>query len=235
MEPFYTDENCIIYCGDAAKVVEALESGIANLIVTDPPYGQGFVSGKNSHAPIHGDDGSVDVRTIIDRAARRLLARGRHAYVFGPIDLRGTCLTAQTEIIWDKESVGMGDLQSPWGLSHERITFAVQEISAANRAKGYGNLSARIRKGSVIRATKRTGDAAHRHPTEKPVSVLRQLIESSSVMGETVLDPFMGSGSTLEAAALEGRFGIGIEIDPEHCRKAAERMRSLCNIKDVKA
>jgi len=64
------------------------------------------------------------------------------------------------------------------------------------------------------------------HPTEKPIDILRQMVESSSVMGETVYDPFAGSGSTLIAAALEGRKAVGCEIEERYCEAAAKRFES---------
>ena len=65
------------------------------------------------------------------------------------------------------------------------------------------------------------------HPTQKPVGILKPLIEAFSQPGNTVLDPFCGSGSTLAAAQeLERRF-IGIELDPAHHRTAIDRLRKL--------
>jgi site-specific DNA-methyltransferase (adenine-specific) len=65
-----------------------------------------------------------------------------------------------------------------------------------------------------------------RHPNEKPVLLLRQLVESSSVIGETVLDPFAGSGSRLLAAVREGRKAIGVEISEQYCEMAARDLVS---------
>jgi predicted RNA methylase len=58
------------------------------------------------------------------------------------------------------------------------------------------------------------------HPTQKPLSILRPLIEVFSKPGEIVLDPFCGSGSTLAAAQELGRRFVGIELDPTHHRTA---------------
>ena len=124
--------------------------------------------------------------------------------------------------------IGLGDLSKPWGPQHERIAFATYELSKANRAKGYGNLSARLRKGSVVRSTRANSGRVKHHPTEKPVDILRQFIESSSVMGETVYDPFAGSGSTLIAAALECRVAVGCEIEERYCEIAAKRIENEC-------
>lgn len=227
MSPFYSDEKVVLYHGDCRDILPQLPSSSVDLIVTDPPYGIAYKSNRgHNHGVIAGDDGSLDVPQCLTLACRTL-ARGRHAYIFGEIDLNATPLAAQVELIWDKEIVGMGNLEQPWGMSHEPITFAVYEPSKANRDKGYGKLSARIRKGSVVRCSRTNGAATTRHPTEKPVGVLRQLIESSSVLGECVLDPFAGSGSTLEAAVLEGRRAIGIEVDARYCEVIANRMKQL--------
>jgi site-specific DNA-methyltransferase (adenine-specific) len=61
------------------------------------------------------------------------------------------------------------------------------------------------------------------------VALLRQIIESSSCLDETVLDPFVGVGSTLVASRLEGRRSIGIEIDERYCEIAAQRLAHLAS------
>lgn len=224
---FYEDEWTTLYCADAADV---LPSVTADVLVTDPPYGVEYRSNKrNQRFDAIANDKAVDaggVLAVLETAIRQL-RRGRHAYIFGKLEIGNLPLCGVTELIWDKGIIGMGDLQSPWGTEHEPITFGVYELSAANRAKGYGNLSARMRKGSVLRVQRTQGGAVTKHPTEKPVMLLRQLIESSSVMGETVLDPFCGVGSTLVAARLEGRKSIGIEINHEYCTIAAQRLSKL--------
>lgn len=227
MTPYYEDENCTIYHGDCLEVLPTLPASSVDLIVTDPPYGVRYESNRgHGHGAIAGDDGTFDVPGALTIACR-MLRRSRHAYVFGGIDLSTTPLTAQVELVWDKGVVGMGNLELPWSTSHEPITFAVYEPSRANREKGYGRLAARMRKGSVLRVQRTNGAATTRHPTEKPVPLLRELVESSSCMGEVVLDPFVGVGSTLVAAVLEGRKAIGIEIDERYCEAAASRVALL--------
>ena len=74
--------------------------------------------------------------------------------------------------------------------------------------------------------------AVKRHPTEKPVSVMRQIVESSSCLDDVVFDPFMGSGSTIIAAMLEGRKAIGIEMDPTYFEVAKSRVVALLPLLD---
>lgn len=224
MKPYFERGGIQIFHGDCRDILPRLGKDRADLIVTDPPYGVNFVSGRGSQSfgPIIGDDGSLNVPAALGLALK-CLRRGRHIYIFGKFDLSQLPLCSLAEIIWDKEIVGLGDLTLPWGPSHELITFATYEISKANRDKGYGALAARMRRGSVIRCPRLQSGQVARHPTEKPLRVLRELIEASSVFDEVVLDPFAGSGSTLEAAHLEGRRAIGIEIDEAHCETAARR------------
>ncbi len=110
------------------------------------------------------------------------------------------------------------------GVEHEYIQFGVYIPSTWNRKDGRGNLAARLRKGSVLNIQRLNATAITNHPSEKPVRLLRELIESSSCIDEIILDPFMGVGSSLKAAEVEGRNAIGIEIDERYCEIAAKRL-----------
>ena len=223
MKPYYESNGITLYHADCREIAVQHD-----LLVTDPPYGQEFVSGKagGRWGMLQMDDDIGGVQEALAHVLKGL-RRGRHAYIFGDkIDLAKLPLCGIAKLIWDKGVIGMGDLSMPWGPQHEEITFAVYELSKANRAKGYGNLSARLRKGSVIRSLRPISGRVQHHPTEKPVDILRQLIESSSVMGEIVYDPFAGSGSTLIAAAMEDRIAVGCEIEERYCEAAAKRFES---------
>ena len=65
------------------------------------------------------------------------------------------------------------------------------------------------------------------HPTQKPVKLIKRLIQASSNKGDTILDPFMGSGTTAVASVLEQRKFIGFETNPEYCKVANKRLRDL--------
>jgi site-specific DNA-methyltransferase (adenine-specific) len=134
-------------------------------------------------------------------------------------------------LVWDKEMLGSGDLTCPWGPSWEPITFGVYVSRPSGRKRGDGRLAARLRRQSVIRVPRPNAgqmeDRFKPHPTAKPVFLLRQLIESSSCLGETVLDPFAGHGSTLVAAAIEGRRAIGVELDESYCEATALRLSAM--------
>lgn len=222
-EPYYSANGVTIYHGDCVQVLDSI-GGEFDLLLTDPPYGVDFKSNRGSHDRILGDS-ELDT-SWIDPVCHHL-KKFRHAYIFGDPPITGTVLTAKASLVWDKEIVGMGDLTMPWAQSHEMITFAVHVPSKANQKRGDGRLSARLRQGSVLRCPRTNSGATKRHPTEKPVWVLRQMIEASSILGEHVLDPFAGSGSTGEAAILEGRSCTLIEMDEKYCEVAAKRIEDL--------
>ncbi|MGA5340420.1 DNA methyltransferase [Streptomyces griseoincarnatus] len=206
-----------------------------DLLVTDPPYGVKWNSDRNNgrFGPLLGDDGTIDVPGLLGTLTRAHLRPSRHAYVFGypPAQLTEPMRLGSTaQLVWDKVQIGTGGtLETPWGPQHELITFGVYTPSAANRAKGYGRLSARLRAGSILRHQRPNSRGVNRHPTEKPVPLMADLIESSSRRGETILDPFAGAGAALIAAVLTGRRAIGCELDPRYvdvtCRRLAEAER----------
>jgi DNA modification methylase len=219
-EPYYDDGTVTIYHGDCREILPALAPQSVDLLLTDPPYGVNY-AGRGAHAVMAGDGGDLDVRAALASALRCLILN-RHFYVFGPLDVAPLTQGATCDLVWDEGKTGLGDLSLPWGPSHERVVFGVWNPYKSQAGNGRGLV--RRRRGTVLRyPTPNNGRGATVHPTRKPVPLLRELIEASSLMGETVLDPFMGSGSTLEAAQLEGRRVIGIEIEERYCEIAAER------------
>lgn len=231
MKPYYEDENARLYLGDCRAVLPELDP--ADLIVTDPPYGVEFRSNRrvDQFDLIAEDDNPLGIAEVVGEAITRNLKRYRHAYVFGPLDfaplVAAGIVQEPAALIWDKAMLGMGNLQIPWATQHEDIQFMVAVKSKANVAKGEGRLTSRLRRGNILRHQRPHAAGVSRHPTEKPVALLRELIEASSCVGETVLDPFAGSGSTLVAAALEGRKAVGIEIEEKYAAVAAQRLSAI--------
>jgi DNA modification methylase len=221
VRPYYDDGRVTIYHGDCREILPTLEPASVDLLLTDPPYDRNYKSGWNTHKVMAGDDGTLDIADAIN-AALRLVKHVRHFYVFGSLDISSLTTGATCELIWDKGRPGMGNLDIPWGVGHERIAFGVWSRFASDRGKGAQ--IARRRRGTVLRHSTTNRWGAKVHPTRKPPLLLRELIEASSTFGDVVLDPFMGSGSTLEAAALEGRRAIGVEIEERYCEIAARRI-----------
>jgi DNA modification methylase len=225
MKPYFEANGITLYHGDCRDILPALPRASVHLIVTDPPYGVQWRSNYRAKRFdfIAGDE-DQDAAIAGLRIALPALMNCRHVYVFGSINLDGLPLGSVAELIWDKDRPVLGNLAAGWSPTHEPIQFALYVPSAGDRQRGYGSGAARLRRGSVIRVPRLDGNVM-RHPTEKPVALLRELIEMSSRIGETVLDPFAGVGSTLVAAQLEGRKAIGIEIEERYCAIAVERLR----------
>ena len=206
--PYYEDEAVVIYHGDCRDILPSLPK--VDLVLTDPPYGIGHASsraGKFNAQAIHGD-GNADLRDEV------LGWWGNQsALVFGnwkttPPD--GT----RTALVWDKgPASGMGDLRIPWKCSWE-VIYVLGEGFKGHRGEGV------LRGHRVVTWSGKLGQRTH--PTEKPVSLLVALLEKCPF--STVLDPFMGTGATLLAAAQTGRKAIGIEIEERYCEIAAKRM-----------
>jgi len=212
------------------------------LLCTDPPYGARFNSGRSdTFTEIAGDDGSIDWPAVLGQWVGPVgtfnpgLAPNRHVYVFGytaeqltgPLRLGGT-----TEIVWDKTQMGMGSTSIPWGPQHERITMGVHVKQAANRRDGGGKTAARLRRGTILRYPRPNGSGARRHSNEKPVPLMADLIESSTVRGDVVVDPCAGSGATGVAAVLEGRRCFLVEVDRQHAELCVRRVRAAEAIAD---
>lgn len=115
-------------------------------------------------------------------------------------------------VVWDKECVGAG-------LREFRRSYELIAIGATGKAE----VKDRTRR-DVFRHSWQSQMGVSGHPAEKPLSLLRWLIESMTEPGDLVLDPFIGSGTTAVACEELGRRWIGVEIEEEHCRTAAKRI-----------
>lgn len=227
-EPYLQTEHATLYLADAREILPQFETESFGLVVTDPPYGVDFQSSMRAEKfDAIANDGTNDRGVIEDILTHcvRLVGQNRHLYVFGPEVLRDAMnakVSAPAQIIWDKGTISMGDLSSPWGPQHELIYFYTS-LHRHGGKRGSENNPVRLRKGSVLTHSRRTGRTL-RHPTEKPVPLLSELIESSSRIGDTILDPFAGVGSTGVAATLLGRKSVLVELDEKFAEIAATRL-----------
>lgn len=226
IQPYYETEMATIYNADCREL--ELPKASIDLLLTDPPYGISYKA-RAKHDMIAGDDDNSFVKGALATALKALRVN-RHFYVFGPDVVSDLTTYATMELVWDKgrlsAGAGPGGLASPWSSGHERITFGLYSPYKSHSNVGAG--AVRLRRSSVIRVPKTSnGRGTSRHPNEKPVELMRVLVEASSQFGETVYDPFAGSGSTLVASVLEGRKTIGVEIDEAYCELIAKRLESI--------
>lgn len=234
-QPAYESARATIHHGDAREVLPTLVTESFDLILTDPPYGIEFQSGRRKDSfDVIDNDAPTDRDGIhvVLRECVRLVGQNRHLYVFGPSDvLDGLKVSEATELIWDKGVIGPGDLSAPWGPAHEPISFVVSKHRHAGQT-GKPSNAVRMRKGSILRFMRPTGRKV-RHPNEKPVALLRELVESSTRVGDVVLDPFAGSGSTAVAAVLSGRRCVLVESEQKWVDLAIERVKAAELVADT--
>lgn len=126
--------------------------------------------------------------------------------------LRLAGFTVKSVLVWDRMHHGMGDLKGSFAPRYDTCIFATKGRYVLPNG----------RPDDVIQC-QRLNSVELVHPNEKPIALMRQLIEATTVPGALILDPFAGSGSTLAAAALTGRQYIGIEISAEHHATAQRR------------
>lgn len=237
MTPYYQDEAVTIYHGEALSVMGAIEPHTVDAILTDPPYCAGAVSeAQRTRAAGQGlrsenlkrfgwfvgdNMGTAGLAWLLRAVAvesHRVIRPSGHLLAFCDWRMMATLQPAiesaglrfQNLVIWDKRHMGLG------------IGFRAQHELALHYTLGapeYHN------KGTSNVVTARRVTAAEReHQTQKPVDLLQTLLRVVSPPQGAVLDPFMGSGSTLLAAKNIGRSAIGIEWDEVHCETAARRL-----------
>ncbi len=208
-QPYFQNELVTLYHGDCLEITEWLE---ADVLVTDPPYGQAYKSNMdrgsrtNWHDAIVGDDTTASRDAVIE-----LWGDERAALVFGTWKVEKPTRTKQT-VIWDKTPCGfMGDLSIPFGSAHE-------EIYCLGKNGWTGTREASIVKAQMLMSADK---ARPDHPTPKPIGLMEKLI--TKTLG-TVADPFAGSGATLLAARNLGRKVIGVELEEKYCELIANRL-----------
>jgi site-specific DNA-methyltransferase (adenine-specific) len=225
MKPYYEDDAVTIYHGDCRDVAPEIEARSVDFLLTDPPYGMAFVSGWTSaKATVRSDGVRQGIRVVRSgmNDLSHAFADDMHAVVFchwesWPDFYDGLChlFPIRNALIWNKGGGGMGDLRHEYAKDYEVMLFG---------ARSRGRELAGKRTGAVISGHTRVHAGHRHHPTEKPVGLLTELIERHSEPGQLVLDPFMGSGSTLVAAKYSGRKAIGIELSEQYCEAAVGRL-----------
>ena len=212
MKPYFQNESVTIYHGDCRDILPTLNP--VDLVLTDPPYGIG--ADRNTRAnQQHGaalapskdyGDGDWDAHPPSDVLMSSIVTIGRFSIVWG-----GNYFTLPPSpawLVWDKDNGnnGYADCELAW----TNLPQAIRRI----RYRWMGMLQERM------------GDEKEKrvHPTQKPLPVMRWCIQRAPDDVQTILDPFMGSGTTLRAAKDLGRKSIGIEIEERYCEIAASRM-----------
>jgi len=192
--PYYQDSHCTIYHADCRQVLPFLS--VADLVLTDPPYGINATKQTLGKGKKEFHRGAWDEN--VPRNMPQVIDAGKAACIWG-----GNYMTAFLEptnhwLVWHKANDGR--------------SFSECELAWTN----FGCQTRHL--------THHWGGEEKRHPTQKPLDVIRWCFKWAPDDPQNIIDPFMGSGTTLLAAKLDGRHAIGIELEEQYCEIAAKRL-----------
>ena len=218
-QPFFN-----LLFGDSFQLIKNLPDNSVDLIVTDPPYGINLTKGYKSGSTelVQGDDGFTVMFFLDDimREYKRVLKPNSALYIFTRFDVMPywwiklkNYFDAKNQIVWFKGGGGMGDLKGNFSYNYESIMFAT---NGKHQIRGK-------RDGSVWQIGKCKQEY---HETQKPVELIEKILLHSSDEGMTVLDPFMGSGTTGVACRNLKRNFIGIELNEDYFNTAKKRIET---------
>jgi len=201
VKPYYDCDGITIYHGDCREILPMLPK--FDLLLTDPPYG---ISVSHSMGRRKGDLPSSYQKAEWDKSPPtkdcfdQMFSVSNQQIVWGAnhfVDLIGK--RASCWLVWDK-------------LFSEDVSFASCELAWTSH------------KGVVKKFSKSSQRQHGLHPTQKPLALMQWCL-GFYPDAKTILDPFMGSGTTLVAAKREGRKAVGIELEEKYCEAAVKRLQ----------
>lgn len=218
MKPYYDEGGITIYHGDCREILPHLQK--VDLLLTDPPYGVGLGAHKDASETRPGvglkkqryesyNDTPENYRAVIVPAIATALSLATRGMVFFADKM--AWLLPQADAL-TAVYIPAGQGRTPWGfrnLAHIALYGTAPDL----------NLGA---KNTALRST--ASSEKNGHPCPKPVEWMTWAVDLGSRPGDTILDPFMGSGTTLRAAKDLGRKAIGIEIEERYCEIAVKRL-----------
>ena len=249
--PFYKDDAVTLYMGNCLKVLPLL--GAVDHVITDPPYGSAIYERMRKNPGAKGTPGPHSSAMSRRRGAVKtgtppstiIMAHGG----IGDVDaLLGPCaseiarLTLRWSLVWScvetahewRESLTGSGLRyvrsGAWTKTDPMPQFSGDrpaqgfEICTIAHAQGAMRWNGGGRPALWHYGTVKGADRPD-HPCPKPLALMRELVSLFTDPGETILDPFAGSGTTLRAAKDLGRRAIGIEMNEAYCEVAAKRMQ----------
>ena len=207
MNPVYDVDGITIYHADCADILPGIDPADVGLLLTDPPYGINVDTdtlartgtkawpGKRN-APIVGDTEPFNPSHLIRYGRMVLWGANNYAHLLPP---------SSSWIVWDRDS----------GNSN-----------TADAELAWTNLGGTVRKFRHLwNGLCRDSEIGHHvHPTQKPVALMRWILDKWTEPGDLILDPYMGSGPIARACADLGRRYIGIEIVEEYVDAAINRL-----------
>lgn len=207
--------NIVLWLGDCREILPTLPK--VDLVLTDPPYGVNLGTsdsrGDGHWLAKQGYDSFADSPdewlALVPAIVAASIAISKRAAVFAGKHLTHLPAPATAGGVYCPAGSG----RNPWGFTNIMPVFFYGCSPTISRGASHTVLVS-------SETSERNG-----HPCPKPIGWMRWLVGLASIPGETILDPFAGSGTTLVAAKQLGRRAIGIEIDERYCAIAARRIR----------
>lgn len=236
------DHNRLI-CGDAIEEMSTFPDGCVDLLIADPPYNLGKDYGNNRDAKTWSEYESFTKRWLAQ--ATRVLKPTGSIYVFmGVRFISKLFLIMEGEmglhlngwITWHYTQ-GMGR-KTGFSPRHEDIlyftktenfVFNLDDTRIPQKYFRERNNMAGANPGDVweFSHVHYSNPERQAHPTQKPEALIERMIRASSNVGDLILDPFVGSGTTCHVAQVLGRRWIGIDVNPEYIAMSQQRIESV--------
>lgn len=223
MKPYFSRDGITIYLGDCREILPQLSETV-DLVLTDPPYGTGgwrrqeAGAGSNPSGSLvreDWDDGAVDWLTLVPcDVVMTFWPAAKTSHLLNAANERG--MVKHRQLYWRKPD--------PKPQMGGRTQWSIEPIwvLSAEGFQLYGS-DGDMCEASAVRLNR---DAeATGHPYQKPIRVMRWALAKTD--RGCILDPFMGSGSTLRAALDLGRRAVGIEQDERWCEVTARRLSQM--------
>ena len=220
-----------LMCGDstsAADVQKLMDGSRADLLLTDPPYNVDYEGGTKDKLKIKNDSMADDAFRMFladaFAAANEVMKHGAVFYIWHSdsegYNFRGACRDIGWQVrqclIWNKNSLVMGRQDYQW--EHEPCLYGWKD--------GAAHLWATDRKQTTVIDFDRP-QKSDLHPTMKPVGLFDYQIQNNTKGDDIVLDPFLGSGTTIVACEQNGRICYGLELDEKYCDVIVKRWEAL--------
>ena len=211
MKPYFQDDAVTIYLGDCREILPSLPK--VDLVLTDPPYGISQEDNGLRELTYDFTDNPELVFEILP------LLKPTNAFYIWCHSKQASFIEQELEkrkyltrcLVWVK--------QNPTVMNGDKLWVQSTELCIYGKICG-GTHNGGLQYGHFVDSP----DTPRYHPTQKPLAIIERQILASSNVGEFILDPFMGSGTTLRATKNLGRKAIGIEIEEKYCEIAAKRM-----------
>src|SRR5919112_2760365 len=246
----FGEPGAMVYLADCVELIKVMPAASVDMIFADPPYrlSNGGVTVKNgSRAPVDKGEWDKSMGFQADhrfnvgllRGARRVLkpdgtiwVTGTHHIIFSlGFALQSMNFKLINQITWSKPDPPPNLLRTAFTHAHETLLWASKAKGARhtfnydliNGPDPASQLSSVWHIPAVLTREKTHG----RHPTQKPLRLLRRCVLASSTEGELIFDPFCGSGTSGVAAKELGRFFVGAEMEREYAQLAARRIATV--------